>query len=48
MKKKYLKPTMNVYELQSRTEILVGSNYPPNWDGPIGYAPGAGEDKHLA
>ncbi len=35
-KKKYEKPTMKVYELQSRTQILCASSDPlgvPYWDG---------------
>ena len=48
MKKKYMKPSMEVYELNNRMQLLAGSNYPTDWDGPIGYAPGLGDEKHLA
>ena len=47
MKKQYIKPAMKVYELQSHAQILVGS-YPSDWNGPVGYAPGADDEKHLA
>ena len=38
MKKKYMKPTMHVFELQHRFQILAGSGDPiqpdaPWWDG---------------
>lgn len=42
-KKKYKKPEMQEYKLQSRAQILSGS-YPKNWGGPIGYAPNIDED----
>lgn len=50
MKKKiYKKPEMQEYKLQSRAQILSGSNpsYPKNWGGPIGYAPNIDEDDKL-
>lgn len=46
-KKKYIKPAMQVYELQRPTMILCGSPLPG--DIPIGYASGiGGDEKHLA
>lgn len=48
MKKQYIKPAMTVYPLNGTPQILAGSNYPPDWNGPVGYAPGAGEEKLLA
>ena len=47
MKKQYIKPTMKVYDLPVHPQILAGSA-PHDWDGPVGYAPGAGEEKLLA
>lgn len=44
MKKQYIKPSMTVYELKSQPQLLAGSAYPNNWDGPVGYAPGTGDD----
>ena len=35
MKKKYIKPTMKVYKLNDEPQLLAGSTYPNNWDGPI-------------
>lgn len=32
MKKQYMKPSMKVYELQSKTQLLAGSGY----GGPLG------------
>ena len=47
MKKTYVKPSMEVYEMKQKSMILAGSD-PDQW----GYAPtilGAAEDeKHLA
>ena len=44
MKKKYEKPSMKVYELQHRTQLLQSSADPYN--GPFGYAPGIGSDEN--
>lgn len=44
MKKQYIKPSMTVYELKSQPQLLAGSTYPNDWDGPVGYAPGTGDD----
>ena len=42
MKKKYMKPSMQVYEIQ-QTQILCGSPTDPNtWPYPGAYAPGLG------
>jgi hypothetical protein len=48
MKKQYMKPSMKVYEMQSHVQILAGSNYPPDWNGPISYTPGSDEMNKLA
>jgi hypothetical protein len=43
-KKKYAKPSMKVYELEQKPQLLVGSG-----GGNISYIPGINEDeKHLA
>ena len=50
MKKKYIKPSMQVYDIKP-TQILCGSpNNPYQWDGPGAYIPGSGDDdmNHLA
>ncbi len=39
MKKQYIKPSTTVYELKSQSQLLAGSGYPNDWDGPVGYAP---------
>ena len=44
MKKQYIKPSMKVFELHTKPQLLVGSGYPNDWDGPIGYTPGLGTD----
>jgi hypothetical protein len=45
MKKIYTKPSMKVYELNQRPQLLVGSDpHAPGYPGSFGYAPGAGED----
>ena len=46
MKKQYMKPVMKVYSLLQQPQLLAGSNYPPDWDGPVGYTPGIADDKH--
>ena len=35
MKKKYIKPTMKVYRLNAEPQLLAGSDYPNDWNGPI-------------
>lgn len=47
MKKKYMKPSMQVYELQHRTQLLAGSDpdAPGFPGGPFGYVPGDDEKK---
>ena len=47
MKKKYIKPTMKVYELRHCTQLLVGSGDPDYWTRIPGI-PGSGDEKHLA
>jgi len=32
--------------LLQQPQLLAGSNYPPDWDGPVGYTPGIADDKH--
>ena len=27
---------MKVYSLRQQPQLLAGSNYPPDWDGPVG------------
>ena len=44
MKRKYEKPSMTVYELTGKPQILVGSDRYP---GEFGYIP-SGDEKHLA
>ena len=44
MKKQYMKPVMKVYSLNQQSQLLTGSSYPSDWDGPVGYTPGADED----
>ena len=46
MKKQYMKPVMKVYSLRQQPQLLAGSNYPPDWDGPVGYTPGIADDKN--
>ena len=51
MKKKYVKPSMEVYELNNKMQILVGSDpTAPGYPGrPFGYTPGISDDeKKLA
>ena len=56
MKKEYQKPTMKVYEMKSKTALLVGSNGDPaparrgprNHGDEFGYIPGLTDDSHLA
>ena len=38
MKKKYVKPTMEIFDLPKQSQLLVGST--PDYNGPIGYTPG--------
>ena len=46
-KKKYMKPSMKVYEIAQKPQILVGSA--PGYPGNFNYIPGQPEDeKHLA
>ena len=47
MKKKYMKPSMQVYELQNCTQLLAGSDpdAPGFPGGPFGYVPGDDEKK---
>ena len=43
-----MKPSMKVYEIAQKPQILVGSDA-PGYSGPFGYIPGQPEDeKHLA
>lgn len=42
MKKQYEKPSMKVYELKRRSQILAGSPDPYNQD--FGYMPGGNDD----
>ena len=45
MKKQYIKPTMQVYEIKGRSQLLAGSDpYPA--DIPLGYTPGISEKKN--
>ena len=47
MKKVYQKPTMKVYEMKSKTALLVGSNEkssPNRHGGEFGYIPGIDEN----
>ena len=49
MNKMYMEPSMKVYELKNRTHLLAGSGEaspePEEYlEGPVGYAPGIGED----
>ena len=47
MKKKYMKPTMEIYELNQPTRLLVGSG--DDYWGQLPTVPGQPEDeKHLA
>ena len=50
MKKQYIKPAMKVYPLNGTPQILAGSGYPDDWNGPVGYAPGLADKEmnHLA
>ena len=54
MKKEYQKPTMKVYEMKSKTALLVGSDPAPSRRSPkhhgdeFGYIPGLTDDSHLA
>lgn len=45
MKKKYVKPAMDVFELPTRSQLLVGSV--PDYNGPIGYSPGVDTKEEL-
>ena len=46
MKKQYMKPSMQVYELKGRSPILCGSGNP--YDDDFAYMPGFGkDDSHL-
>ena len=51
MKKVYQKPTMKVYEMKSKTALLVGSgdekSSPKRHGGEFGYIPGVTEDEKL-
>lgn len=49
MKKKYVKPSFKVYEIQQNL-ILCGSSTPPNnWPYPGAHIPGQpADEKHLA
>ena len=49
MKKQYIKPSMQVYEMKARQMILCGSSI-PGYDDDYGYMPGLGKDdnSHLA
>jgi hypothetical protein len=42
MKKQYEKPSMKVYELKGRSQILAGS--PDPYDRDFGYMPGVNDD----
>ncbi|MBO7045629.1 MAG: hypothetical protein J6W38_04665 [Prevotella sp.] len=45
-KKKYVKPSMEVYVLNQPTKLLVGSDpNAPGYPGGFGYAPGDDEKK---
>ena len=45
MKRRYIKPSMKVYELKQKPMILAGSDKPDQW----GYMPGLPHDEnHLA
>ena len=47
MKKEYLKPSMTVYELKQKPQILVGSgekSSPRKYDDEFGYIPGVNSD----
>ena len=47
MKKKYIKPSMEVYKVECPTRILAGSNN--DYPGQFGYIPGQPvNDKNLA
>ena len=43
MKKQYIKPSMKVFELHTKPQLLAGS-YPNDWNGPIGYTSGISTD----
>ena len=44
MKKKYVKPSMEVYDLK-QSQILCGSPEAPGYpSGPFGFVPGTGDD----
>ena len=45
MKKKYMKPSMKVYDIK-KTLILCASPEAPGYPGPFGYAPGADENQN--
>lgn len=47
MKKKYMKPSMMVYDLKNPTRLLAGSdpNAPGYPGGPFGFVPGDDEKK---
>ena len=48
MKKKYMKPSMKVYEM-GVTKIICGSDPTPGYPGNFNYIPGQQPDeKHLA
>jgi len=38
-KRLYIKPTFHVVILRQQTRLLVGSKYPEDWNGPVGYSP---------
>lgn len=47
MKKIYMKPSINVYEIK-QSQILCGSPTDPNtWPYPGAYIPGVGEEKNM-
>ena len=52
VKKEYLEPSMRVYKLKQRQQILMGSgekSSPEKYDDEFGYIPGLSEDeKQLA
>lgn len=41
-----MKPSMKVHELPISSPLLAGSETPPGFSGPLGYAPGIGENDH--
>ena len=45
MKKQYEKPSMKVYELKGRSQILAGS--PDPYDRDFGYMPGVNDDMNT-